>query len=284
MSRIFSTKYVGYIFVLPWVLGFLLFTAYPIFYSLQLSFSRVTFGAEEIATEPIGLQNFRHAISTDITFIREVGSFSIVSMVSIPMIVIMALVIALLLNQPVKGRGLFRTIFFLPVIIASGPVIDRLADMGATTLPALHDYAFYWYLWWSDNIFASAMLYVLDNIIVLLWFTGVQTLVFIAGLTKIDRQVIEASRVDGASTWEIFWEITLPSLSSLIVVNIIYTTVMFSQTTLNPIIDHISSNMFNIDTGFGYSSALAWLYFIVISLIMLVIVGVFALFSRKSLS
>jgi len=178
----------------------------------------------------------------------------------------------------------FRTIFFMPVIISSGPVIDRLMDMGITTLPTLQNYAFYTFLTMADNIFATALVYVLDSIIMLLWFSGVQILVFLAGLTKVDKQVLEAARVDGASTWEIFWKITLPSLSALIIINLIYTTVMFAQTSLNPIIAHISGNMFNINTGFGYASALAWLYFIVITLVMLVIVGLFALFGRKSLA
>ena len=283
MGKIFNRKYIGYIFVLPWVIGFAIFTAFPMAHSIYLSFNRVMFTADAIVTEPIGLGNFREAISTDITFIREVGSFSIVSMVAIPAIVIIALAIALLLNQDIRARGLFRTIFFMPVIISSGPVIERLMDMGVTTLPTLSDYSFYVFLTMADNIAASALAFVLDNVITLLWFSGVQVLVFIAGLTKLDGQVLEAARVDGASTWEIFWKITLPSLSPIIVINIVYTTVMFAQSALNPIIGHISNNMFDIHTGFGYSSALAWLYFIVISLVMLVMVGIFMIFGRKAM-
>ncbi|MCL2286244.1 MAG: sugar ABC transporter permease [Firmicutes bacterium] len=275
---------IGYIFVLPWVIGFAVFTAYPVFYSLFLGFNQTTITADGIAREFIGIANFREAISTDIAFIRLIGSFSIVSVLSIPMIVILALVMALLLNYPLKARGIFRTIFFLPVIIASGPVIDKLMDMGVTTIPTLPDYAFYVFLQSADNIFASALLLILDTIIILLWMSGVQLLVFLAGLQKLDKQTVEAARVDGASAWEIFWKITLPSLSTLILVNLVYTTVMFAQTTLNPVIEHISANMFSVTTGFGYASALAWLYFLVISLIMLALVGIFALFSKKSLT
>jgi len=283
MRKIFGQK-VGYLFVLPWIIGFAVFTAYPIFSSLWLGFNQTTITADGFASEFIGITNFREAISTDIGFIRDVGGFSIVSVVAVPMIVILALVMALLLNYPLKARGIFRTIFFLPVIIASGPVIDKLIDMGVTTIPTLSDYAFYWFLQTSDNIFATAALLVLDSIIIFLWMSGVQLLVFLAGLQKLDKQTVEAARVDGASAWEIFWKITLPSLSTLILVNIVYTTVMFAQTTFNPVIAHISANMFYINTGFGYASALAWLYFLVITVIMLALVGVFALFSKKSLT
>jgi len=269
---------------MPWIIGFAVFTAYPIFFSLLLSFHQTSFGAERIYREFTGISNFHNAISTDIGFLRDVGGFSIVSFVAIPIIVILALVMALLLNYPLKGRGIFRTIFFLPVIITSGPVIDKLIDMGVTTIPALTNYSFYWFLLTSDNIFASAALLVLGNIILFLWLSGVQLLVFLAGLQKIDKQTMEAARVDGASPWEIFWKITLPSLSTLILVNIVYTTVMFAQTTLNPVIQHITGNMYDVTTGFGYSSALAWLYFLVITMIMLALVGIFALFGKKSLA
>jgi len=283
MRRFLGQK-TGYLFVLPWIIGFAVFTAYPIFTSFTLGFQQATITGDGVAREFVGIENFREAISTDISFIRDVGSFSIVSVVAIPMIVILALVMAILLNFPLRARGIFRTIFFLPVIIASGPVIDKLIDMGVTTLPTLQEYAFYWFLADADNVFASAALLILDSIIIFLWLSGVQLLVFLAGLQKLDKQTVEAARVDGASPWEIFWKITLPSLSSLILVNIVYTTVMFAQTTFNPVITHISSNMFNVTTGFGYASALAWLYFVVITLIMLALVGVFALFSKKSLT
>ena len=274
----------GYVFVLPWIIGFAVFTAYPLFNSLYFSFNSVSFAVGGIETEFIGAQNFREALSADIDFIRQIGSFSIISVIAIPVIVISALVLALLLNMPLRGRGFFRTIFFLPVIISSGPVIDRLMDMGATSLSNLSDYAFYTALTQNGTLFANALLFILNSIIILLWFTGAQILVFLAGLQKIDNQTIEAARVDGASNWEIFWKITLPGLTALILVNIIYTTVMFAQSSLNPVITHITRNMFDIHRGFGYSSALAWLYFLIITLIMLALIGVFALFNKDRLA
>jgi ABC-type sugar transport system permease subunit len=281
MKRFFNRR-IAYVFVLPWIAGFAVFTAFPFFYSLYLSFFNVTITAEGLDNTWLGMANFREAVSVDVLFIREIGDFSVRALVSVPLIVIMALVIALILNRPLRARGLFRTIFFLPVIILSGPVINRLADIGATSFTELHNFSFYWWLLFNDNFAANALLFVLDNIIILLWFSGVQILVFIAGLQKIDRQAVEAAWVDGASGWEVFWKITLPALSSIILINIVFTTVMYAQSNLNPVTEQISGNMFNVLTGFGYASALSWIYFILVSLLMLLMVGLFAMFSRKS--
>jgi ABC-type sugar transport system permease subunit len=272
----------AYIFVLPWIIGFAVFSAYPFFYSLYLSFFDVTITAEGLDNAFIGIENYREALSVDVIFIRDAGEFTIRSLVTVPLIVIIALVIALMLNRPLRARGIFRTIFFLPVIILSGPVINRLADIGATTFDRLYRFSFYMWLLVNENVFTGSLLFVLDNIIILLWFSGVQILVFIAGLQKIDRQAVEAAWVDGASGWEVFWKITLPALSSMILINIVFTTVMYAQSTLNPVIERVSYHMFRVQTGFGYSSALAWLYFLLITVLMLVLVGIFAVFSRKS--
>jgi len=275
-------RHAGYIFVLPWVIGFALFTAYPFFYSLYLSFFDVMITADGLDNTWLGIANYSQAVSEDIIFIRDVGAFAANALVSVPLIVIMALVIALILNRPLRGRGIFRTIFFLPVIILSGPVIDRLSDIGATSFTYLHEYNFYWWLVFYDNFATNALVFVLDNIIILLWFSGVQILVFLAGLQKIDRQAVEAAWVDGASGWEVFWKITLPALSSIILINIVFTTVMYAQSALNLVVGHITDNMWSVLTGFGYASALAWIYFLLILVLMGVMVGMFAVFSRKS--
>ena len=274
-------KKVGYLFIAPWLIGLLIFTVFPIFYSLYLSFFDVSFTATGIATQGVGIANFVQAISTDITFLRLVGGFTSNALLSIPIIVLLALVIALLLNLDIKGKGIFRTIFFMPVIVSSGPVIDMLIRMGITSIPRLHHYAFYNILASADNILANSMLTIIDSIIILLWLSGVQILIFLAGLQKLSAQTYEAAKIDGASKWEIFWKITLPSISSVILINIIYTTVMYAQSTLNPIITHISDNMFNLQTGFGYSSALAWIYFVVIFLVMGLLAWVYYMFTKE---
>jgi ABC-type sugar transport system permease subunit len=110
----------------------------------------------------------------------------------------------------------------------------------------------------------------------------VQILIFLAALQKMDKQIFEAAKIDGASNWEFFWKITLPSLTPMIIVNLIYTIVTYSIFSLNPIIEHIQKNMFKVDTGFGYASALSWIYFLIIALALVITVGLMTLKGKKS--
>ena len=273
----------GYLFILPWIIGFLIFTAFPIFYSLYLSFFSVRLTTTGIQTTFLKADNYLEALTGDLDFLKKIMAFLQEIFIAVILIVLLALIISLLLNQKIKGRGFFRTIFFLPVIISSGPVLQKLQDMGIATLPNREKFAIYQFA--SENpelVFTTLLVYVLDNLVMLLWFSGVQILIFLAALQKVDRSIYEAARVDGASSWESFWKLTLPALTPMILVNVIYTTVIYSVSSLNPIIAHILENMFKMQTGFGYSCALAWIYFVVITVVLLILVGIVRLFSRQT--
>ena len=282
MKFLSNKRVVGYIFVLPWILGFLAFTLIPIGYSLYLSLNDVVITATGIDANPVGIQNFVRIITEDMDFIRLIWTFFVETIISVPLITVLALIMAMLLNQNVKGRGVYRTIFFLPVIISSGPVLHVLMDLEVMTIPALMDFELFQALQMAQgNFFADIVLFVLSNFILLLWLSGVQILIFLAALQKTDAGVYEAARIDGASAWEIFWRITLPGLMPMILVNIIYTAVMYSMSALNGVTTHISSNMFRIETGFGYTSALSWLYFVVVLATLGLLAGGFVLLDKK---
>ncbi|TDL33118.1 sugar ABC transporter permease [Jeotgalibacillus sp. S-D1] len=262
----------AYFFLAPWIIGFLAFTAFPLVYSFYLSFHQVSLTTEGIRTSFVSLENFQYAFTVDGVFIGYLTVFFRELLLSVPIIIVFSLIIALLLNQKIRFRGLFRTIFFLPVIIASGPVLKELQDMGVTTIPSIEEVFIYNLASRNaDQFLSGILLYVLDNIIMILWYSGVQILIFLAALQKIDRQIYEAAMIDGASTWEIFWKVTLPSIFPMIVVNTIYTIVAYSIFSLNPIIEHIKIQMFELETGFGYASALSWIYFVIIALILVLV-------------
>ncbi|MBD7963211.1 carbohydrate ABC transporter permease [Fictibacillus norfolkensis] len=272
----------GLLFVSPWILGFLIFTAFPLLYSLFLSFQEVKITTDGIKTNFVSFGNYEYAFSVDGTFVDRVLTYLEEMVISVPIIIVFSLIIALLLNQKIKFRGLFRTIFFLPVIIASGPVIKELIDQGITTIPSIEQYAIYQAL--NDNpdgFFNGILLYLIKNLIVILWYSGVQILIFLAALQKMDKQIFEAAKIDGASNWEFFWKITLPSLKPMIIVNLIYTIVTYSVFSLNPIIEHIQKNMFKVDTGYGYASALSWIYFLIIAAALSIAVGVMTVKRKK---
>ncbi|ANC78673.1 sugar ABC transporter permease [Fictibacillus sp. 7GRE50] len=272
----------GLLFVSPWIIGFLVFTAFPLLYSLFLSFQEVKITTDGIKTNFVSFGNYEYAFSVDGTFVDRVLKYLEEMVISVPIIIVFSLIIALLLNQKIKFRGLFRTIFFLPVIIASGPVIKELIDQGITTIPSIEQYAIYQAL--NDNpdgFFNGILLYLIKNLIVILWYSGVQILIFLAALQKMDKQIFEAAKIDGASNWEFFWKITLPSLTPMIIVNLIYTIVTYSVFSLNPIIEHIQKNMFKVDTGYGYASALSWIYFLIIAAALAIAVGVMTVKRKK---
>ncbi|PLR99078.1 sugar ABC transporter permease [Bacillus sp. T33-2] len=276
---------VGLLFVSPWIIGFLIFTAFPLLYSLYLSFQKVKITTTGIQTEFVKFGNFEYAFVVDAVFIDRMTKYLEELAISVPIIIVFSLIISLLLNQKVKFRGMFRTIFFLPVIIASGPVMKELIDQGITTIPSIEQYAIYQALNSNpDGFFNGILLYLIKNLIMILWFSGVQILIFLAALQKMDKQIYEAAKIDGASNWETFWKVTLPSLFPMIIVNTIYTIVMYSIFSLNPIIEHIQTNMFKVDTGFGYASALSWIYFLIIALALLISVGAMTLKGRKNYS
>jgi oligogalacturonide transport system permease protein len=274
---------VGLLFVSPWIIGFAIFTAFPLLYSLFLSFQKVKITTSGIQTEFIRFENFQYAFVVDAIFTERLTKYLEEMIISVPIIIVFSLIIALLLNQKIKFRGMFRTIFFLPVIIASGPVMKELIDQGITTIPTIEKYAIYQALTASpDGFLNGILLFLIKNLIMILWFSGVQILIFIAALQKMDKQIYEAAKIDGASNWESFWKVTLPSLFPMIIVNTIYTIVMYSMFSLNPIIEHIQTNMFKVDTGFGYASALSWIYFLIIALALVLSVGAMTLKGKKN--
>ncbi|GAA0361751.1 sugar ABC transporter permease [Alkalibacterium iburiense] len=272
---------IGYLFILPWVIGFVVLTVFPIAYSFYLSFFNVTITTDGIQTSSVGMENFQQALTGDIEFVNRVLGFLREIVVAVPIIVIIALMIALLLNQDVKGKGFFRTIFFLPVIISSGPVLSKMIDLDIATIDVIQDNIIYEVISSMNNAMSGLFIFIIDNLIILLWFSGVQILIFIAALTKVDKKVYEAAAIDGASAWESFWKITLPSLFPMILVNIVYTTVMYSVSGLNQIISHIQGHMFQLETGFGYSSALSWIYFLLIVIILVVFTVIISLFNKR---
>lgn len=264
----------GYAFVSLWIIGFIVFKAYPLIYSLFLSFNKITITASEgIKANWIQWENYRSAFLSDTSFYPKLINYVKNTVVTVPIMVVLAVILALILNMKIKGRGIFRTIFFIPVIIVSGPVIKELQEQNLLLLPGLQQGDILKYIELSlPSIVASPIIYLLNNVVTLLWFSGVQILIMLSGLQKIDVQIYEAALIDGASPWEIFWKITLPVLKPLILVNIVYTTVTISTFSLNEILVYIKKAMFDLSTGFGYASALAWIYFVIITLLLMLFV------------
>ncbi|MBN2504875.1 MAG: sugar ABC transporter permease [Bacilli bacterium] len=279
---------IGLSFVLLWIVGYLVFALYPMGHSLYLSFFKVRMDGSSLQLLYHGIENYKAAFLIDERFVDMLLQYVLQTAMNVPITIVFALVIAMLINQDIKGKGIWRTIFFLPVIIISGPVIQELLNQGATTLPSIQEYRLIGMI--LDNLnpaLAAPIQALFDRILLVLWFAGIQILIFLAGLQKIDKEIYEASMIDGAGPWESFWKITLPSLMPLISVTIIYTVVSMSVFSLNEVIIYIrnvmrgESTVGTVINGMGYSAALAWIYFLVMSLLIIIFIGLINIRKRS---
>lgn len=270
-TRLFGREanWYAYIFLLPWIAGIALLVLRPLFLAVYYSFCEVNITAYGIECEWIGWNNFQDIWIKDINFIERELKFLIQVILQVPIIVIFALLAALMLNTKLKGKGIFRTIFFLPVIVVSGPMISELQGQGATAVSStdqlivtqvLSSFLPEWLVEPISGLFAQ--------LILILWYSGIQIIMFLAILQKIDLNMIEAAKIDGATGWEIFWKITLPAIRAIILLNAVYTLVYLANMGTNGVINLISAAMLKATRGYGYASAMAWMHSLIVLLLL----------------
>lgn len=272
----------GYAFVSIWIVGFAIFTLIPLVQTFYYSLNKVTVSPTTIDLVFVKWSNYTRALLTDPNFVELLINYVIETLVSVPIIIIFSMIIALLLNLDFKFKGLFRTIFFLPVVITSGPVIQELTSQGATSAPGIaQSVAVTSFIATLPNSLRGPVEYLLTSFILILWFSGVQILIYLASLQKIDRTIYEAASIDGASAWVSFWKITLPSLSTTTLVIAVYTIITLSQFSENPVVKYIYNQTYQVQGGIGYTSAMSFLYFFVLVLLLLVVYFVLKFNSRN---
>jgi len=268
----------GYLFVSPWIIGAVMFLIVPLGQSFYYSLCNVKVSPKGKKFIYAQLQNYTDIFRLDVTFVEDMLGYLLNTLISVPVIVVFALIIAMLLNDKMRGKGFFRTIYFLPVIVVSGPVMIQLADQGATSIPAMNVSGITRVLDSYLPLFlVEPIANLFNNMILILWYSGVQILIFLAALQKIDNSLYEAAKIDGGSAWECFWKITLPTIKPMILLNTIYTVIYVSSNEQNVIINSIYTDMFAGNRGYGFASAKAWMY----SVVVIAIVGFFAIVFRN---
>ncbi len=272
----------GYAFILIWVIGFSLFTLLPLLETFRYSLNRVTVTAETIRLDSLGWANYTRALFTDPNFVELLIGYAVETLVAVPIVLIFSMIIALFLNLRFRLKGLFRVIFFLPVVITSGPVIVELTSQGATSAPGIADNpAVITFLTQLPRALRSPVEYLLTSFILILWFSGVQILIYLASLQRVDKAYYEAAAIDGASAWEMFWKITLPALTTATIVNAIYTIITLSHFSENRVTKYIYGQTYAVQGGIGYASAMGFIYFAAMAL-LLALIGLFLmLWARK---
>lgn len=265
---------------MPFIIGFLVFMVQPLIQSLYMSFCDVQLGAGTFNPVWRGLFNYNYAFRVDADYTRdlteELARMAIYSVA----IMVFSFFVALVLNQKFKGRAFVRSVFFLPVILASGVMLKldsdnalmaavaQTVELNAQGTTGITD-AIQEILKTSGvGVRAFEKLFeVIDNIYNVAISSGIQIIIFLSGLQTISNSMYEAADIEGCTKWESLWKITFPMVSSLFLVNWIYTVVDFCMRSDNKIIEKIT-DLVNVNLKYGLASAMSWAYFVLVMLIV----------------
>ena len=279
----------GRLFVLPFYIGFALFFLQPAVESLTFAFSDVTIKRGGFDVVFSGLKNLRYIFQTDPDFTKNLVASLTSLLYTVPVVIIASLFFAIVLNAKFHGRTVVRAIFFLPVIIASGVVMEIInsdtfasglisSSQGMDAAVSASSYGLTELLiqmGLSEDI-VSYFSYISSNLYDLMWRTGIQMIIFLAALQSISPALYEASAIEGASAWENFWMITIPMIAPMILVNIVYTIIDTFTDSANAVMDQITT-VFR-DQQYSRAAAMSWVYFLIIG----VILGVVLFISARS--
>ena len=275
----------GYGFISLWMVGTLLFFIIPLFKSLYYSFNEVTVNPGSLDTSWVGLDKYSKVLFSDPNYTEYLGDTLLETLWKTPLVLIFSLFIAVILNQKFKGRALSRAIFFLPVIIATGPVYKIInGDMGTTGNTGADQFStmfstdmvgslleFLGIYGLSDNM-STIISTVTDNIFGIVWSSGIQILLFLAALQNIPPSAKEAAQMEGATAWEYFWKITIPYISPMILASLVYTIVDSFVDPSNDVMTIVLQKA--SDWQHGYSAAMAWAYFLIVGIVLAIVVAV----------
>lgn len=272
----------GRLFILPFTIGFLLFFLKPALESLIFVFNDVSLKVGGFTMQFVGLKNLKYIFLTDPDFNKNLVSSMTSLLYKVPVVIIASLFFAIILNSKFHGRTFVRAVFFLPVIIASGVVMEIInSDTFATSLISSSEGM-------KTTVSASSygltsllvdmglnekvveyFSYISSNLYDLMWRTGIQMIIFLAALQSISPSLYEASEVEGASAWENFWMITIPMISPMILINVVYTIIDTFTDSANVVMDQINSVF--ADQQYDRAAAMSWVYFLIIGLLLAIV-------------
>lgn len=278
----------GYGFIALWFVGALMFFIIPLLESLYYSFHAATpqpgyLELTALVDNATGktdfLLNYKNAFLTDPKFSQYLVASLKDMALDLPVIIVFSLFVAIIINQKFRGRTFARAVFFLPVIIATGPVYAIItgdletggnneaaqfstmfeADMVDQLLEFIGIYGF-------GTTFTDMLTEITSDILNLVWKCGIQIIIFLSALQGIPSSAKEAAAIEGATAWEFFWKITLPYISSMILVNIVYTVIDAFTDPTNQVMERLLS--VQSEWKYGYSAAMAWSYFGIILVVL----------------
>lgn len=285
----------GYLFISPFIIGFLVFLLKPMFESFQMSLCNVKIAAQEIpGAKGFTLEfikawdksnNYYNAFLINPDFKNRLVTSLKDMAIQVPAILVFSFFIALILNQEFKGRGFIRAVFFLPVILSSGVILgleynnSLMASMkevikesgdGVSITAALET------LLRTTGVggrILEPVFKIIDSVYDIALASGIQIIIFISGLQTVSPSMYEAAKIEGCTAWESFWKITFPLVSSMILVNLVYTIIDFLMRTDNQVMSLITE-MVNPKMQYGLSAAMAWSYFAIVAVVLAILAAI----------
>ena len=272
-------SYYGYLFISVWLIGFILLFLIPFISSGRYSLSEGSIQPGQVGMKPVGLKNYIELFTKNAEFLPAFTKTITSVIAKMPLILIFSIFIAVILNQNFHGRALARAIFFLPVIISGGIAIEIMNGnfflgliSGGDRASAMFETQSVGNILLSAGLSPSTVDYIqgtVDSVFQLAWNSGIQILIFLAGLQSIPGSMYEVAQVEGSNGWITFWKVTMPMLAPMLIVNVFYTLVdnMISYSNeMFRLIDTYTNNLY-----FDEAAAMAIINFIVIMLMVLLI-------------
>ena len=282
----------AYLFLLPWLIGMVLVFAVPLVLSVSFSFSNVTVD-EGYTLNFVGLKNYIYAFTGDEKFLQYFATTIGDLLYEVPIILVYSFLVAILLKNNFPGVTGFKFVFFLPVILSSDLFFSLLNNFGSTTsssldavmnnaastgvLESLNLTKYLTKLGLSTKI-VDALTGPVDKVYEIVTCSGIQIFIFLAALYSVPPDLYESSRLEGANAWEQFWMITFPMVMPMILVNVIYSIVDTFISESNLVMEYVYELSFK-NFNFGLSSAICWIYFAVVAVILAI---VFAVINKRT--
>ena len=257
----------GYWFVLPWVIGMLLFFIIPLFTSIQYSFSDVKIEPGEVIVHSVGLKNYNQILTVDADYVNQLAGSVGYVLGSVPLVIAFSLIIAVLLSRKFFARTFFRALYFSPIIFATSAVM-KILENDPVNIPIysnneeLSDFLQIFTLMDLPPAVTSVMTFMVSFSLYVMQNAAVPIVLFLAGLQEIPASLYEVSKIEGADKWEEFWMITIPSLRNIITLVVVYTMIDLFAQSHNTVVSRAQDLMTTQE--FGTSSAMLWFYFLIV--------------------
>lgn len=291
----------GYGFIAIWIIGVIYMFIVPIFKSAWYSmcYTELVTTADQAAqrgmtsagiyTEWNNFGNYEEALFKNQDYLPKLTESLGAMVPQVIVVMIFSLFIALLLNQKFRGRTFARAVFFLPVLVATGPVLAVIkGDISTNGISSGEQFSALFQTDLVDELLQFLGIYNLNqqltmtiqtitsDIFNLLWSAGIQILIFLAALQQIPVSAKEAASMEGATGWEFFWKITFPMISPMILANLIYTVIDTFIDSENPVMSIVLAQSRGL--RYGLSAAMAWIYFLIVAVALAIIVAIVSKF------